>query len=99
MADDDRLLKARNDGARAAALLNDETLQAAITELKRAYADKLLSTSIDQSAARETLYQAYRIVGEFENHLRNVLDSGKLAEAEIQHLIQLREPKKTWASV
>jgi|ERR1043166_473744 hypothetical protein len=91
---EDRLLKARTDGSRAQSLLNDELLQDAFKGLKQAYSEKLLTTSIEQSAARETLYQAHRLVGEVENHLRHILDNGKLAEAELNRLIALREPKK-----
>lgn len=90
---DDRLLRARIDGSRAAALLNDELLQGAFVELKRAYADKLLSTSIDQVQARETLYQAHRLMSEIERHLQWVLNNGKLAEAELNDLIADQERK------
>ena len=90
---EDRLLKARVDGSRAASLLNDELLQGAFAELKRAYADKLLSTSIDQGQARETLYQAHRLVSEIENNLRWVLGNGKLADAELNALIENQKPR------
>lgn len=99
MSDDDKLLKARMDGARARALLADETLQAAFAELKRSYADKLLSTTIAESVARETLYQAHRLVGELQRHLQYVIDNGKLADAELEHLIRMNEPKKSWQDV
>lgn len=85
---EDKLLKARVDGSRAQSLLNDEMLQGAFAELKRAYTEKLMATSVEQTAARETLYQAHRIVGEFERHLQWVLSNGKLAEAELNELIR-----------
>jgi len=91
---DDKLLKARTDGSRAQTLINDELLQGAFSELKRAYTEKLLATSIDQGPARETLYQAHRLVGEVENHLRRILDAGKLADAELNNLISLQERKR-----
>ena len=91
---DDKLLKARTDGSRAQSLLDDELLQGAFSELKRAYADKLLATSIDQGPARETLYQAHRLVGEIEKHLQWVLNNGKLADAELNNLISLLERKR-----
>src|SRR5690349_15370711 len=96
---DDALLKARTEGYRAKALLEDETLQAAFAEIKRTYAEKLLSTSVQQSAEREILYQAHRLVGEVENHLSMVLNNGKIAEAELNHLIRLNEPKQVWVNV
>lgn len=99
MADDDRLHKARVDGSKAQALLNDETLQGAFAELKRAYAEKLLGTAVEQSAARETLYQAHRVVGEVENHLRRLLDNGKLANAELESLITTQERKKRFGLI
>lgn len=83
---EDRLHKARVDGSKAQTLLNDETLQAAFAELKRTYAEKLLGTAADQTAARETLYQAHRIVGEVESHLRIVFDRGKIAAQELDSL-------------
>jgi|ERR1700743_2395215 len=94
MADEDRLLKARIDGSKAQTLLNDEALQAAFAELKRAYAEKLLATTVDQGPARETLYQAHRLVGEVERHLQTMLNNGKLAEVELNNLIAAREPKR-----
>jgi hypothetical protein len=96
---EDKLLKARVDGSRARDLLSDELLQGALAELKRAYAEKLLATSVSQSAEREILYQAHRIVGEFENHLRQVLDSGKLADAELNNLITIQERKKRFGLI
>ena len=89
---EDKLLKARIDGGHAQTLLNDELLQAAFAAVKKAYAEKLLATKVDQSAARETLYQAHRVVGEVENHLRSVLDNGKIANAELESM--MTEPKK-----
>ena len=99
MADDDRLLKARTDGSRAQSLLNDEVLQGAFAELKRAYAEKLLSTKSDQTAAREILYQAHRLVGEVENHLQSLIGNGKLADRELEHMITQRDPKKRWSII
>ena len=93
MADDDKLLKARLDGSRAQSLLNDELLKGAFAELRRAYAEKLLATSVDQTQARETLYQAHRLVGEVMNHLQVVLNDGKLAEHELNSLIKAQESK------
>jgi hypothetical protein len=94
MTDDDKLLKARSDGSRARDLLNDEILTGAFATLRRAYADKLLATSIDQGAARETLYQAHRLVDEVEKHLHHVFDNGKLANAELDRLIAAQQPKR-----
>lgn len=86
MSDEDRLLKARVDGSKAQTLLNDETLQGAFAELKRAYAERLLSTAVNQTEARELLYQAHRIVGEVQNHLRIIFDNGKIAAHELDSL-------------
>lgn len=94
MADDDRLHKARIDGSHAQTLLNDELLQAAFASLEEAYAKKLLSTTVEQTQAREVLYQAHRVVGQVKNHLRSVLDNGKLANAELDNLISLSERKR-----
>lgn len=96
---EDRLLKARVDGSRAQSLLNDEMLQQAFTELKRAYADKLLATSIEQGPARETLYQAHRLVGEVEKHLQWALNNGKLAQRELDDLIATGERKKRFGII
>lgn len=88
---DDALLKARSDGSRARDLLTDEILQGAFAELKRTYSDKLLSTSVDQEEARETLYRSHRLVNEIEKHLQWVLDNGKLADAELNRMIEAQQ--------
>lgn len=93
MADEDKLLKQRLDGSRAQSLLKDELLSGAFVELRRAYAEKLLSTAVDQTQARETLYQAHRLVGEVMNHLQSVLNDGKLAEHELNSLLKAQEAK------
>lgn len=99
MADDDKLLKARSDGSHAQTLINDELLQGAFKSLKQTYAEKLLSTSVSQSVERETLYQAHRLVGEVENHLRWVLDNGKLADAELNSIVAEQERKKRFGII
>lgn len=98
MANEDELLKARIDGGHAKTLLDDELLQAAFAALKKAYAEKLLSTSVAQSADREVLYQAHRVVGEVENHLRSILDNGKLANAELEALTN-QAPKRRFGII
>lgn len=91
---DDKLLKARTDGSRAQTLLKDELLQDAFKALRQSYSDKLMATSIEQGSARETLYQAHRLVGEIEKHLQWVLDNGKLAQAELDQMIAAQQPKR-----
>lgn len=96
---EDKLLKQRSDGSRAQSLLNDEMLQGAFAELKRTYAEKLLATSIEQGPAREVLYQAHRLVGEVERHLQSLLNNGKLADAELNSIIETRERKKRFGII
>ncbi len=96
MDGEDKLLKARSDASRAKSLLEDDMLKGAFAALKQSYADKLFTTTIDQPEAREKLYVAFRVVTEVERHLHAVIDDGKLADAELSHLIRMANPKKVW---
>jgi superoxide dismutase len=96
---EDKLLKARVDAGHAKALLDDEMLKTAFDGLKQAYIEKLISTTEDQSGARERLYLSVKAVGEVQRHLQAILDSGKLADAELHRLISMGQPKKAWNQV
>ena len=99
MSDDDKLLNARTEGARAVILLQNEQFANAVEAVKKAYAEKLFATPVNQPEAREILYNAYRIIPEVIAHLQYVIDNGKLADAELNRLIQMAEAKKQWKDV
>lgn len=96
---EDRLLKERSDGNKALAILNDEMVQGAFASLKQSYSEKLFNTTIDQVGAREKLYMASRVVDEVQRHLQSIADAGKIADAELNRLIQEAEAKKRWQDV
>jgi superoxide dismutase len=96
---EDKQLKARTDGAQAKSLIENEMLQAAFETIKRTYTEKLFETTEDQTAAREKLYIAVRIVDHVQHNLRTVLDSGKIAEADLNRLIATANAKPKWENV
>lgn len=69
--------------ARAAALLNDDTVKAALAQMRADYIEAWTLTSARDTDARERLWQAVQVVGKFGDHLNSVVANGKLAQAEI----------------
>ena len=94
MSDEFKLQRDVDQASRADRLLNDDLLKKAFAELKDQYTKTLLNTTEDQGAARERMYLAYRVVGEVERHLTNIVNNGKVAKAELDQLAQIAERKK-----
>jgi hypothetical protein len=97
--DGDKLHKARADGSVALSILNDEMVQGAFTSLKNSYSERLFNTTIDQTVAREKLYMAARVVDEVQRHLQSIADNGKIAESELNRLINDAEAKRKWQDI
>lgn len=99
MTDEIKLTAQRERASRAQRLLDDDMLKDAFRGLKDQYSGDLLSTTVDQQDARERLYLAYRVVVEVERHLTNIVNTGKLAEADLRQLEQTAARKKRFGIV
>lgn len=75
--------------ARAQSLLKDELLTEAFEKLDDAYFHAWAETAAGQTDARERLWQAWQIIGKVKDHLQRVLDDGKIAQAEVQRMIEM----------
>tara|TARA_Y100000310_G_scaffold30049_1_gene28586 strand:+ start:206 stop:421 length:216 start_codon:yes stop_codon:yes gene_type:complete len=56
----------------------------ALDELKKLYAESLFNTGAKEQDTREKLWLAYNIVGKVEQHIREILDTGKLAKKQLE---------------
>ena len=55
--------------------------------LKKIYSEALLEkTGAKESDTREKLWIAYNVVGKVEQHLQTVIETGKLAEKQLEDL-------------
>jgi hypothetical protein len=94
---DDKLLKARTDGARASSLLNDETFVAA-TEKVRAELINIW-TQTTKTEERERIWQAVSLLEKLVGALVATHDNGKLADAELKILVEGQERRKRFGIV
>ena len=84
--DQTKLSKEVSRGEKAKLLLEEPLLKEGFGTLKIEYKEALLQTKHDDDAGRKVLWQAYHITDKVENHLRTVMDTGKLAAQQIQQL-------------
>jgi hypothetical protein len=88
--DEIELTKAEVKGARAKALLEDETLSACFDELKNEYLDYWAKTHIKDTDGRERLFQAFQIVGKVKEHLHKIAANGRLATRDLSNIKTLK---------
>ena len=53
-------------------------------KLRKVYSDSLFNTGAKEETTREKLWLAYNIVGKVEQHLLEILDTGKLASKQLE---------------
>ena len=99
MSNDDRLHDALGRASRAQDLLRSELLIEAFKTLEDSYTAAWRASTVDQVNAREKLFLAINIVGKVRDHLTNVVQNGKLAQAELQQLIDTAERKKRFGII
>ena len=90
----DKTQAAINRGARAKALIEDELLNEALDNLKEQYIGAWSLTSPLQTDVRERLWQAVQVVGKVRDHLTVVLNDGKIAQAEVNRMVEAEKTKK-----
>ena len=73
-------------------LLNNSLLKESLDQLKELYNQGLLNTGAKEVETREKLWQAYQIVGKVEQHIKEIIDTGKLATKQLD---DFRTPIKT----
>ena len=73
-------------------LLNNSLFKESLDKLKELYNQSLLNTGAKEVETREKLWQAYQIVGKVEQHIKEIIDTGKLATKQLD---DFRNPIKT----
>jgi len=96
---DDKLHDASVRASRAQQLLDDELIQECFKTLEDSYTSAWRATTINDVSAREKLFLAINIVGKVRDHLINIVQNGKLAQAELQQLIDTAERKKRFGII
>jgi len=79
----DALTADRNKGVRARALLDDPLLTEAFDTLRSTYMDAWQKTQVAETEKRERLWVMHKLVDRVKGHLEQLVDNGKLAEAEL----------------
>ncbi len=66
-------------------VLENKIFVEAIESLKKLYSEALLEkTGAKESDTREKLWIAYNVVGKVEQHLQTVIETGKLAQKQLE---------------
>jgi len=66
-------------------VLQNKIFIEAIESLKKLYSEALLEkTGAKESDTREKLWIAYNVVGKVEQHLQTVIETGKLAQKQLE---------------
>jgi hypothetical protein len=69
---------------KARQLLDNPLFKEALDELKKLYAESLFNTGAKEQDTREKLWLAYNVVGKVEQHIKEILDTGKLAKKQLE---------------
>jgi len=81
-----KLAKENDRGVRAEILLKDELLQEAFTTLKENYKDEIIKTDIGDNEHRLNLLVHYKTLEKIEDHLKEIVITGKLANEQLKSL-------------
>ena len=81
--------------SQAKQILENNLFKEAIESLKKIYSEALLEkTGAKESDTREKLWIAYNVVGKDEQHLQSILETGKLAEKQLEIFRKSQQEKK-----
>ena len=84
-----------NRSHQAKQILENKLFQESIDELKKIYSEALLDkTGAKESDTREKLWIAYNVVSKVEQHLKTILETGKLAEKQLEIFRKTEKEKK-----
>jgi len=75
----------RYEGARAKEVLDNEVFQQVFSDIKADITEKWETSPARDAEGREKLWMYLAMLNKVESQLKSTLDSGKLAEVEIEH--------------
>ena len=92
--DQDKRLKELSRSSQAKQILQNKLFQESFEELKKIYSEALLDrTAVRESEAREKYWLAYQVLKKVEQHFKEILETGKLAEKQIDDFQKSKEKK------
>jgi|TARA_R100000329_G_scaffold149677_2_gene140811 hypothetical protein len=74
--------------------LENPIFNESLTELKKLYTESLFNTGAKETETREKLWLAVNVLGKVEQHIQQVLDTGKLAKKQLEDFRKQEESKK-----
>jgi|TARA_B100000900_G_scaffold414379_1_gene440869 hypothetical protein len=79
-----KLQKELSQANKAKQLFENPLLKESFDKLKKLYADSLFNTGAKETETREKLWLAYNVVGKVEQNLLEMIDTGKLANKQLE---------------
>ena len=73
-------------GKRAQVLLNDPLLKQAFEDLLETYKEQIFNTNFADDEKRRSLWMAYNMLDKIRGHLQTIMESGKLAQKDLELL-------------
>ena len=67
-------------------LLNDPLLKQAFEDLLETYKQEIFFTNFADDEKRRSLWMAYNMVDKIRGHLQTIMESGKLAQKDLELL-------------
>ena len=74
------------EGKRAQVLLNDPLLKQAFEDLLETYKQEMFQTGFADDDKRKSLWMAYNMLDKIRGHLQTIMESGKLAQKDLELL-------------
>ena len=74
------------EGKRAQVLLNDPLLKQAFKDLLETYRQEIFNTNFADDEKRRSLWMAFNMLDKIRGHLQSIMESGKLAQKDLELL-------------
>jgi hypothetical protein len=84
------------DGHRAKEVLENEAFQQVFKDIEQEFVEQWKESPARDNEGREKIWIYLSILRKVETHLKTALDTGKLAELELQHKQSLLDRMKIW---
>ena len=90
----DKLSQEVRRSDKAKQILENPIFKESIEKLKNLYTQSLFNTGAKEQDTREKLWLAYNVVGKVEDHIKEILDTGKLATKQLEDFRKQEKSKK-----
>lgn len=97
--DEHKAIRDRSRALGAQSLLDNELLKEAFDQLEAEYMRTWRETNILNQVGREKLFLAVNVIGKVREHLKSIVDDGKIAEKDLMRLAQDEERKKRFGII